>query len=160
MPPSRVVGSRRTDHESGTTRADHTDMSIFKAIAAAEEIPPASHVLMKAAGWLAGRQEFEAARTLLACELRLEMPTRFAGTPTGGLYATVVCPPNAAVILLDEERPERVNIRKAIDVALPATYFVDQLYVESASDTEENLTRGAPGELTSHFSPSPYADAA
>jgi hypothetical protein len=116
-------------------------MSIFKAITAAEEIPSASHVLMDAASWLAVRQEFGAARTLLACELRLEPPTRFAGTPTGGLYATVVCHPNAAVILLDEERSERVNIRKAIDVALPARYFVDQLYVESASDTEEKLSR-------------------
>jgi hypothetical protein len=115
-------------------------MSIFKAIAATEEIPPASHVLMDAASWLAVRQEFEAARTLLACELRLEMPTRFAGTPTGGLYVIVVCPPNVRVIMLDEERCEKVNIRKAIDVALPARYFVDQLYIESASETEDDLS--------------------
>lgn len=135
-------------------------MSIFKAIAAAEEIPPASHVLMVAAGWLAGQREFEAARTLLACELRLEPPTRFAGTPTGGLYVIVVCPPDVRVILLDEERSERVNIREAIDVALPVRYFVDQLYVESASGTEENLTQGAPDKLTPHFSPNLYADAA
>ena len=118
-------------------------MSIFKAIAAAEEIPPASHVRMDAASWLMIRQEFDAARTLLACELRLEPPTRFAGTPTGGLYVTVVCPPDAAENLLDEERSERVNIRKAIDVALPARYFVDEFYVESTSDSEENLTLGA-----------------
>jgi len=135
-------------------------MSIFKAIAAAEEIPPASHVLMVAAGWLAGRREFEAARTLLACELRLEPPTRLAGTPTGGLYVIVVCPPEVRVILLDEERSERVNIRKAIDVALPTRYFVDQLYVESASDTEEILTLGVPGTPAPHFSSNPYADAA
>ena len=110
-------------------------MSIFKAIAAAEEIPPASRVLADAAAWLALRQEFGAARTLLACELRLEPPTRYAGTPTGGLYVTVVYPASVAVILLDEERSERVDIRKAIDVALPARYFVDQLYVEGASDS-------------------------
>lgn len=116
-------------------------MSIFKAIAAADEIPQASRVLADAASWLAARPESGAARTLLACELRLEPPTRFAGTPTGGLYVTVVCPRSAAVILLDEERSERVNIRKAIDVALPARYFVDQLYVECASDSEENLSR-------------------
>ena len=114
-------------------------MSIFKAITAAEEIPPASEVRIDAASWLSLRREFGAAATLLACELRLEPPTRFAGTPTGALYVTVVYPPNAAVILLDEERCERVYIRKAIDVALPARYFVDQLDVESASDTEENL---------------------
>jgi len=95
-------------------------MSIFKAIAAAEEIPQASRVLTDAASWLALRQEFGAARTLLASELRLEPPTRFAGTPTGGLYVTVICPRSAAAVLLDEERSERVSIRKAIDVALPA----------------------------------------
>jgi hypothetical protein len=135
-------------------------MSIFKAIAAAEAIPPASRVRVDAASWLMVRQEFGAARTLLACELRLEPPTRFAGTPTGGLYVTVVCPPNTTVTLLDEECTEKVNIRKAIDVALPATYFVDQLYVEIASDTEGNLTQGAPGTPTTHTSPSPYTDAA
>jgi len=69
-------------------------------------------------------------------------------------------PPDVAVILLDDERSEKVNIRKAIDVALPASYFVDQLYVESASDTEENLRPDAPGTPASHVSPSPYANAA
>lgn len=123
-------------------------MSIFKAIAAAEEIPQASRVLTDAASWLALRQEFGTARTLLASELRLEPPTRFAGTPTGGLYVTVVCPPSAAAVLLDEERSERVSIRKAIDVALPARYFVDQLYVESASDTEESLSRALRPSVT------------
>lgn len=135
-------------------------MSLFRAITAAEGIPPASDVRMDAASWLMLRQELGAAATLLACELRLEPPTRFAGTPTGGLYVTVICPPDAVVILLDEERCENVNIRKAIDVALPATLFVDQLYVESTSDAEENLTPGAPGTPTSHVSPSPSAKAA
>jgi len=135
-------------------------MSIFKAIAAAEEIPPASHVLVDAASWLAARAELATARTLLACELRLEAPTRFAGTPTGGLYVTIVCPSSIRVVLLDEERSERVNIRKAIDVALPARYFVDQLYIESASDTGENPTLGAPDAPPLHVSPRPHADAA
>jgi hypothetical protein len=135
-------------------------MSIFKAITAAEKIPPASEVRIDAASWLSLRREFAAAATLLACELRLEPPTRFAGTPTGGLYVTVVYPSDVAVILLDDERSEKVNIRKAIDVALPASYFVDQLYVESASDTEENLRPDAPGRPASHASPSPYANAA
>ena len=129
-------------------------MSIFRAIAAAEEIPPVSRVRIDAASWLMVRQEFGAARTLLSSELRLEPPTRFAGTPTGGLYVTVVCSPNATVTLLDEECTEKVNIRKAIDVALPARYFVDELYVEIASDTEENLTQGVPSTHTSHVSPS------
>lgn len=146
--PSWVVDSRRTSDERGNGRDDHNDMSIFKAIAAAEEIPQASRVLTDAASWLALRQEFGAARTLLASELRLEPPTRFAGTPTGGLYVTVICPRSAAAVLLDEERSERVSIRKAIDVALPARYFVDQLYVESASDTEESLSRALRPSVT------------
>lgn len=116
-------------------------MSIFRAITAAEEIPSPPHVLMDAASWLAGRQEFVAARTLLACELRIDPPTRFAGTPTGGLHVTVVCPRSAAAVFLDEERAERVSIRKAIDVALPAMYFLDQLNVESASDRDESPSR-------------------
>jgi hypothetical protein len=62
----RVVGSRRTGYESGASRADHVDMSIFKAI----------------------------------------------------------------------------------DVALPARYFVDQFYVESALDPEENLGRAPQLDLS------------
>lgn len=122
-------------------------MSIFRAIAAAEEIPPTSLVLVDAVKWLTARNEFEAARTLLACELRLEPPTRLAGTPTGGLYVTVVCPANTAAVLLDEERSERVNIRKAIDVALPARYFVDRLRIdiEGASAGDDNLVPDPPG---------------
>ncbi|MGD0167942.1 MAG: hypothetical protein ABSC51_11765 [Gaiellaceae bacterium] len=135
-------------------------MSIFKAIAAAEEIPPAPRVRMEATIWLVGQGKLEAARALLACELRLEPPTRYAGTPTGGLCVTVVYPPEIAPILLDEERSETVNIRKAIDVALPSRYFIDQLHLESTYDSDENFTLGAPGTPTSHFSPSPYADAA
>jgi hypothetical protein len=112
-------------------------MSIFRAISAAEEIPSAPRVLTEAAIWLIGQGQLDAARTLLACELTLEAPTRYAGTPTGGLRVTVVCPPGAAAVLLDEERCERVNVRKAIDVALPGRYFVDQLQLESASETEK-----------------------
>ena len=115
-------------------------MSIFKAITAAEEIPPAPLVLKDATTWLVGRGEFEAARALLACELTLEPPTRYAGTPIGGLYVTVVYPPEIAPILLDEERSETVTIRKAIDVALPSRYFIDQLHLESASDTRKSLS--------------------
>ncbi|MGD0168026.1 MAG: hypothetical protein ABSC51_12195 [Gaiellaceae bacterium] len=115
-------------------------MSIFKAITAAEEIPPATLVLKDAAIWLVRRGEYEAARVLLACELTLEPPTRYAGTPTGGLYVTVVYPAAIAPILLDEERSETVSIRKAIDVALPLRYFIDQLHLESASDPRKSLS--------------------
>lgn len=115
-------------------------MSLFKAITAAEEIPPAMHVLADATTWLVERGELAAARALLACELTLEPPTRHAGTPTGGLDATVVYPAKIAPILLDEERPESVKIRKAIDVALPSRYFIDRFELECVSDQKKSLS--------------------
>jgi hypothetical protein len=89
---------------------------------------------------LVERGELAAARALLACELTLEPPTRYAGTPTGGLYATVVYPAMIAPILLDEERPESTNIRKAIDVALPSRYFIDRFELECVSDAKKSLS--------------------
>jgi hypothetical protein len=115
-------------------------MSLFRAITAADEIPPAWRVLTDATIWLVGRGELAAARALLACELTLESPTRYAGTPTGGLYVTVAYPATIAPILLDEERPESTNIRKAIDVALPSRYFIDRLELECTSDKKQSLS--------------------
>ena len=99
-------------------------------IAVSEEIPPTLSVLMDSARWLKAREEFGAASRLLACELKLEPSPRQAGRPSGGLDATVVCPSEVVIALLDDERSDSVMIREAIEATLPEKHFVAQLKIE------------------------------
>jgi hypothetical protein len=109
--------------------------SIFEAIRAAQEAPSPRLLLLDATALLLEWGELEAARILFACELGVEPPTRYAGTPTGGLCLKIVCPSQLSDALEDSQRPEGWAIRKALEHALPPPYSIEELFVQGAPET-------------------------